>query len=94
LQSLIGFIRSGVALSPEILNLLAKDLFGANVRFDPQRNLLVRTSPQARPLGRSTSIAEMDLQLPKFVGGPAPVRPRNAALPGAQPRRSPGWATE
>jgi hypothetical protein len=65
------------------------------VSFDATRNLLIRTTPEARPLGtRPPSIDQMDLELPTFSGGPAPVRPRKAALPGAQPRRHPGWATD
>ena len=95
-EVLENFARSGTGLSPDVMTRLAQDLFGSSsVKFDATRNLLVRTTPEARPLGITPpSVNEMDLKLPTFTGGPAPVRPRKEALPGAQPRRSPGWATE
>jgi hypothetical protein len=43
---------------------------------------------------RPPSIDQMDLKLPTFAGGPAPPRPRSAALPGAKQSRRPGWVTE
>jgi hypothetical protein len=93
-EALDDFARSGTSLSPETMTRLAQDLFGSSsVSFDPQRNLLVRTTPPARPLGViPPSINQMKLQLPKFTGGPAPPRPRSAALPGAKQSRRPGWA--
>jgi hypothetical protein len=93
LAALEDFVRLGSKLPPEVLNRLARDLFGDNASYDPQRDLLVRTTAEARPLGnRPPSIDEMDLELPTFTGGPAPVRPRHAALPGTPQRRRPGWA--
>jgi hypothetical protein len=93
-EALDDFARSGTSLSPETMTRLAQDLFGSSsVSFDPQRNLLVCTTPPARPLGViPPSINQMKLQLPKFTGGPAPPRPRSAAPPGAKQSRRPGWA--
>jgi hypothetical protein len=93
-EALEGFARSGTALAPDIMTRLAQDLFGSSsVKFDAARNLLVRTTPEARPLGiRPPSVNEMKLELPKFTGGPAPPRPHSAALPGAKQSRRPGWA--
>jgi hypothetical protein len=47
-----GFINgSPPPLPAEVCDKLAKVLFGANVRFDPQRDLLVRVTSPARLLG-------------------------------------------
>jgi hypothetical protein len=86
------FVHGKGRLPPEVLRALAREIYGDNVEFDPERDLLRRVPQPAIPLGnRPPPIHEL-MELPKFEGGPAPrsFRPVKPMLPVTKTKRL-GW---
>jgi hypothetical protein len=91
--ALQDFAYDGSArLAPAALAALTAALWDGRVVYDPDIDLLRPTNNNPpEPLGiRPPTISEMNLQLPKFAGGPPPLYPAPARPKAKAPR--PGWA--
>jgi hypothetical protein len=86
------FVHGKGRLPPEVLRALAREIYGDNVEFDPEHDLLRRVRQPAIPLGvRPPPIHEL-MELPKFKGGPPEHAHRPVKPEPPQPKaHKPGW---
>jgi hypothetical protein len=90
--TLQDFAYGSARLAPAALAALTAALFDGRVEYDADIDRLRQSNKQEpKPLGiRPLTISEMNLNLPKFAGGPPPLYPASARPKAKAPR--PGWA--
>jgi hypothetical protein len=93
LEKLESFAVGQTSLPPDVLDALAKALFGNNVSYLADTDKLHRAKQPATPLGvLPPTLAEMGLLRPQVEAGPAPAQPGYGGAPAkAKPRA--GWTS-
>jgi hypothetical protein len=93
LEKLESFAVGQTSLPPDVLDALAKALFGNNVSYLADTDKLHRAKQPATPLGvLPPTLAEMGLLRPQVEAGPAPAQPGYGGPPAkAKPRA--GWTS-
>jgi hypothetical protein len=90
-STLDDFAAGKAQLPPDILNSLAKYIFGAAVSFDAQADLLRRAAPQVSPLGCHPPryVPPPNFKLPTSATYSPAKQAQSKPLPKAKPA---GWA--